>query len=247
MPRSPQQQLVDLLRDQLRSTEGLDSSSCDVVSCGCADVDRLLPGQGFRRGALIEWITATPAAGAATLALIAAREASRGGGALVVIERSQQFYAPAAAALGSDLANTIVIQPQHQRDEHWAIDQSLRSRGVAAVWAHVDRLDNRTLRRWQLAAETSGCLGCFVRPPEVRGQPSWAEVQLWIAPAPAAQHRKIRVTVLRCRGGTGGASVLLSMDEITGTLQACETNESSVVHLAPELAYPTPGVRAARA
>jgi hypothetical protein len=117
---------------------------------------------------------------AATLSLLSAREACREGGVLVVIDRSQTFYPPAAAAWGIDLERLIVVRPRSARDELWAAVESLRSPAVAAVWGVFDRLDNREFRRLQLAAQAGRTLGLLLRPAHVRGQPSWADVQFGV-------------------------------------------------------------------
>jgi hypothetical protein len=160
---------------------------------------------------------------AATLSLLAAREACREGGALVVLDRSRTFYPPAAAAWGIDLDRLIVVRPTNVQDEHWAAVQSLRSPAVAAMWGTIDRLDGRAFRRLQLAAQAGRTLGLFLRPPSARGQPSWADVTLgvnncglWIADCglnkvirnpqteirnhlPRHSQRRIQVRVLRRR------------------------------------------------
>jgi hypothetical protein len=87
----------------------------------------------------------------------------------------------------------------------WALDQALRCRAVKAVWACLGRwemhLNGRWFRRFQLAAERSGCLGIFVRSSWALGRPSWAELQLTVAPAvDATGERGLRVALLRCRG-----------------------------------------------
>jgi hypothetical protein len=97
---------------------------------------------------------------------------------LVVIDRGQTFYPPAAALWGIDLDRLIVVRPQSARDELWAAVQSLRSPAVAAVWGMIDRLDSRAFRRLQLAAQAGRTLGLLLRPPSARGQPSWADVRL---------------------------------------------------------------------
>lgn len=92
-------------------------------------------GGGLRRGAVAEWLSAAVASGAQTLALLAAREACREGKSLIVVDRQRRFYPPAAAAWGIDLSRLIVVHPASEAEELWAIDQALRCRGVAAVWA----------------------------------------------------------------------------------------------------------------
>ena len=134
---------------------------------------------------------------AATLSLLAAREACREGGTLVVIDRPQTFYPPAAAAWGIDLDRLIVIRPQSARDELWAAVQSLRSQAVAAVWGMIDRLDSRAFRRLQLAAQAGRTLGLLLRPSSARGQPSWADVRLGVSRGQGAGGREDTSLVMK--------------------------------------------------
>ena len=84
------------------------------------------------------------------------------GGALVVVDRSRLFYPPAAVGLGNRSGATDRRAPDSEADHAWALDQTLRSRGVAAVWPVPTRTITH-LRRWQLAGETSGVLGLLLR------------------------------------------------------------------------------------
>src|SRR3954470_8031010 len=179
-------QLINGLRRQLARWEAANAAEdTTVFSCGVAAIDRLLPGGGLRHGMLVEWLadaTGAVGGGAATLGLLAAREACAEGGALVVIDRRQTFYPPAAAAWGIDLDRLIVADPPNARDELWAAVQSLRSPVVAAMFATADRLDSRAFRRLQLAAQAGRTLGVLMRPASAREQPSWADVRLEVSP-----------------------------------------------------------------
>ena len=104
-------------------------------------------------------------------------------------------------------------------------DQALRCPAVAATVAWPERLDGRTFRRLQLAAEAGGGLGLLLRPSRARDEPSWAEIRLRVEPLPAAgpeAGRRLRVEVLRCRGQAEGQRVELEIDDAT-----------RIVHLAP--------------
>jgi|GEM_PF-3912956 len=125
-------EIVQVLADRVRQLETGFRPAAESVSSGLAPLDRLLPGKAFRRGTLVEWLAAEEGSGAGLLALTAAREACRQGGALVVLDRERSFYPPAAAAWGIDLEKLIVVRPS-SKDESWALDQVLRSAGVAAV------------------------------------------------------------------------------------------------------------------
>jgi len=234
------EQIVAALQQQMRLAENSHHNICEELTTGISALDRLLPQGGFRRGTLVEWL-GEPGAGGSTLALAAAREACREGGALVAIDRPRRLYPPAAAMLGVDLERLIVVRPQNQADERWAVHQALSCPAVAAVLCWPEKLDDRTVRRWQLAAERGKCLGLVVRPEQARAQPAWSEVRLLVRGLPvrglpAEGHRRLRVEVVHCRGARAGKCVELEFDDAT-----------SAVHLAPELADSTPHARPAGA
>jgi hypothetical protein len=250
--------VLQTLAEQLRALEETRwGGSGEVVSTGSAALDRLLGEGGFRRGTLVEWLAAGAADGAATLALLAARHLLAAGGALVVIDRRRVFYPPAAARLGFALENMIVVRPVNRADHAWALDQALRSRGVAAVWTCLEKQDARTLRRLQLAAETSGAVGLLLRDAQARGEPSWADVRLWIEPLAAptsGRDRRLRVELLHSRARFVRGSVELeipSLEEIptkdSPAGRKGTHHETYTVHLASQLAAAKTGRRPRRA
>jgi protein ImuA len=241
-----------------------------LVSSGTPALDGILPGGGFRRGSLVEWLAEGSGSGAGTLALLAAAQAARQGGAVVVVDFQQAFYPPAAVALGIELAQLIVVRPENEPDHRWALDQVLRSRGVAALWCRPATEEDHTWRRWQLAAETSGVLGLFVRPASARHEPSWAELRLSIEPIPcaywhaplhaepqrqmAARSRRLRVEVLRLRGGRAGPAIELEIPASAEALSApgdirsgSSNHETRAMHLASPVAAAKTGHRSQRA
>ncbi|HUY35725.1 MAG TPA: hypothetical protein VMV69_23480 [Pirellulales bacterium] len=227
------EQRVAELRQQLRQFEQDRRPVGETsLSTGCGPLDRLLPGGGLSRGGLVEWLAAGAGSGAASLALVAARGACREHGSLVVIDGRGTFYPPAAALAGIELEGVLVVRAEQAGDEAWALDQALRSMGVGAVFCQSDRLHPRAVRRLQLAAESSGGLGLLVRPETARQEPCWAEARLLVRPLPTVKSpmgskgaRRLRVELLRARGGAGGRSVDLEIDD-----------EKGVVCLAAELA-----------
>lgn len=229
------EQIVAALQERMRRVENAHHLQYERLTTGIAALDRLLPEGGFARGALVEWL-GEPGAGASSLALAAAREACREGGALVAIDRPRRLYPPAAAMLGVDLERLIVVRPQNQADERWAVHQALSCPAVAAVLCWPEKLDDRTFRRWQLAAERGKCLGLVVRPEQALAQPAWSEVRLLVRALPAEGNRRMRVEVVHSRGASAEKCVELEFDDAT-----------SAVHLAPELADSTPHARPAGA
>jgi hypothetical protein len=172
-----QRQILEHLAEQIGQI-GEVRAAGELFSSGYPPLDGLLPGGGFRRGWLVEWVAAVPGVGATELALAAARSACGEGRLLVAVDRRREFYPPAAASLGLAWEQMVIVQPANAADEAWAIDQALRSPGVGAVLAWPQKLDDHTFRRWQLAAETSGAVGLLLRPAAARRQPSWAQVKL---------------------------------------------------------------------
>jgi hypothetical protein len=213
--------IVQALREQISTLEHArrprDGKS---ISSGCGPLDLLLPEEGFRWGTLVEWLSAEAGGGAATLAFASAREAGSEGGAVVVFDAAREFYPPAAVRLGIRLENLIVVQAATTADNLWALDQALRCSGVAAAVAWLEKLDGRTFRRLQLAAEEGGGLGLLIRPQEARSEPSWADVRLLVEPLPstAGTNRRLRIEILRCRAATGG-SVNVELLDPEGTSQ----------------------------
>jgi len=213
------------------------------VSSGCGPLDRLLPDAGFRRGTLVEWLGSGSGNGVGTLALATAQAACRDGGALVVLDRRREFYPLVAFRLGIDPQNLIVVRADGDADNAWALDQALRCRAVAAVLAWPEKLDGRTFRRLQLAAEESGGLGLLIRDASARHEPSWADVRLLVETLPLGplplgrgNMRRLRIHLLRCRGTTSGLGVDVDIDDETRTM-----------HLVTQLAAATDHGKTARA
>ena len=250
MKTQNQSELITRLQKKIQRAETA-SRNCDGirVSSGCVAIDRLLPGSGYQRGSLVQWLTGG-GQGADYLSLMVAQKACEDGGAMVVFDPLNQFYPPTAAAIGINLDNLIVLRSKDHQSLMWSIDQALRCPAVATVWGPLDQIDERWFRRFQLSAEASGCIGLFIQPLTQARQPSWAEVQ-WIVghaspvevPRSNAQaistvtiatttarsnaaelhsnprQQLVRLLLTRCRGTQTGKTVNLSINTITGNVQ----------------------------
>jgi len=220
--RSPEQ-ILCALREQIARVERTHATEpSELVSSGLPALDRRLPQGGFRWGTLVEWLSSRPGCGAETLALGAAREACRLGGALVVLDRLREFYPPAAVCRGIPPEAMVIVQAGCEADQLWALDQALRSLGVAAVLAWPEKLDDRTFRRLQLAAEQGGGLGLLIRPEKARREPSWADFRLRVEALPTVSQgrRRLRIQVLHCRSGSRGETVDVEIDDETHPLHS---------------------------
>lgn len=195
----------------------------EVVSSGLRRLDSLLPGGGIRRGSLIEWLADGEGSGATTLAgLVACRLAAASSArTIVVVDRRGWFHPPGLIPWltrqsdpGKEGPRLIVARPAGDDDEIWAIDQALRCSGVAAVvawprmaalWSGQERPARghgrqqwtTAMRRWQLAARSSGAVGLFVRPEAARREPSWAEARIAVTPLPSPSDAVVTQRSLR--------------------------------------------------
>jgi protein ImuA len=221
--------------------EGVKSPTvADVFSTGAAPLDQRFPEGGLQAGTVVEWLATAPGAGTGTLALLAARQALARGGALVMCDRHRLLYPPALAALGIDLARIVLVQAKDAADHRWVIDQALRSPAVAVVWGSLAELDDKTSRRFQLAAESSGAIGLLLRPASARGQPTWADVQLAVTPLATGERRAWSVECVRARGPTADGPTVVTWDETTASLRAVSSpHETPAEHLASRLARAT--------
>jgi protein ImuA len=184
------------LREEIRRIERRPARRDGVVPCGRAEIDALLPGGGFRRGALTE-LVGGPASGKAAAAL--ALFAALGPEALLAwVDGPGELYPPAAAALGVDLARLLVVRPAAavpSRQEPalavlWAAEALLGAGAFAAV--AVDALPLRALRgadaaarRLQAAVEKGGAIGLWLSPDRSGLRLSGA-ARLELAPASGA-------------------------------------------------------------
>jgi protein ImuA len=201
----------------------------------------LCPDLGLRPGGIVEWLAATPGAGAVACAMQAmSRYVSVSDqGILVVVDASREFHAPALSGWGISLGRTLLVYPGTRQEACWAIEQCLRCPGVSAVCAWVaERFPTHVQRRWQLAAEAGGGVGMFFRPEAARREPVWADVRLLVTPLAGdrGEARRMRIDVLYRRGGLGGTARVWEIDHAEG-----------LVRVVPKVAGPATAARAAGA
>jgi protein ImuA len=214
----------DILRKLTERIQAIESGqhckSPAIVPLGMPALDPLLPDGGLPAGSLVELLSAAEGAGAWTFGLLMARQASGQQKTLVVVDLSGCFYPPAAAKLGVDLHRTIVVHPSTQGDAHAAMNLALRCSAVGAVVAWCDRIQPLEFRRLQLAAEVGTGLGFLLRGSSALRAPSFARWRLLVTPMDSTDaSRRIRVDVVRCRGGKDGQSLIVEIDSETGDVR----------------------------
>ncbi|MFJ3483052.1 translesion DNA synthesis-associated protein ImuA [Pseudomonas sp. NPDC090202] len=186
---------LDALLDERRVWKGRSEvQSVAAQPTGHALLDRALPLGGWPPAALTEILI--PAHGSGELRLLwptLARLAASGE-RIVLVAPPFVPYPQAWQAAGVDLRQLAVIDA-NERDALWAVEQCLRSGSCGTVLCWPDKIDDRALRRLQVAAETGETLAFACRGQQAALNPSPAALRIAIDVRP----RQLRV--LKCRGG----------------------------------------------
>lgn len=203
----PDPRLAPLLqRPDLWRGDALARPLREGVASGFAELDAVLPGAGWPRGALTELLAAGEGVGEVSLLLpaLAALEAEAGWIALVAPPWLP--HAPAWQALGVDLARVLVVRAA-ARDAPWACEQLLASGACAAVLAWLPQIDARALRRLQLAGAGRRSLAFVFRPAATATSASPAALRLVLTAGAGG----LAVHVLKRRGPPLARSLSLAV------------------------------------
>ncbi|MCO5248011.1 MAG: recombinase RecA [Chitinophagales bacterium] len=104
----------------------------DTISTGSLGLDLALGIGGFPKGRIIE-IYGPESSGKTTLALHAIAEAQKKGGVALMIDAEHAFDKTYAAALGVDVDNLLIAQPDDGEQALDIAEHMIRSSGVAIV------------------------------------------------------------------------------------------------------------------
>lgn len=221
------------LRRRLNELERGGRTAGAVLPFGNAAIDAALPQGGMALGALHELAGVGSdeedgAVAAAFLAGILARLAPER--PVLWCSAAGDLYGPGLAACGLGPERLIVAQTQSDRTVLWAMEEGLRSAGLAAVVGEVEALPSAASRRLQLAAEVSGVTAFVLRrwrtgerAARQRTAPN-AAVTRWRVTAlpgtvagdtPGIGRPRWRLELWRCRGGVP-ASWMVEASDATG-------------------------------
>lgn len=191
-------EIIEGLQGEIDRIERRPSQRVRFASSGRPEVDALLPGGGFPRGALTE-LAGGHASGKTALALSALAAAMGQDGLAAFVDGRGELYPPAAAAFGVDLDRLLVVRPLapgHEDGEGegvrralWAAEALLSSGAFEAVAVDVpiegtrDRMAGTTclagmLRRLRAAAEKGGAMGVWLGVPGSARVPSAVRLEL---------------------------------------------------------------------
>jgi protein ImuA len=205
--------VLERLRARLAGLEAVGRRGA-VLPLGLPGIDRALPGGGLARGCLHE-LCGKPGHGAALgfAATLLGRLMADGGHAVWIGPRDELF-GPGLAELGLAPERLIMVRARARDARLWALEEALRSSGLAAALAEIDQLTLTHSRRLQLAAEAKGVTALLLRPPGAGATPSAAVTRWQIEAAPSETSGKPRrasgrphwrLGLFRCRGGRTGS------------------------------------------
>lgn len=175
-------------------------------------VIREMLGGGFPKGELVELLTMTEASGELSLILPAVASLGRAFWVLPGVE----FFTPCAPAMeacGLVLTEQLFVTPAATEEAYWAAERAVAEGTFGAVVAWLKPLspeeDRRAMRRLALAARTSGTTVFVVRPLNLSGTATNADLRVALSPAADGETR-VRVTRAGFLARTETAVVRLS-------------------------------------
>jgi len=189
MPESPiatpiATPIDQLLRSRPDLWRGQQRPARQVIATGRATLDAWLPDGGWPHGRLIELLPEPLGSGELELLLPMLAEQTRQGRPTILAAPPLIPCPQHLEQAGLALERLIIVRSSDQAP--WAAEQSLKSGlcGAVVLWPPPGRIEARTVRRLQLAAE-SGSAPLFVcyRPGQ-EPPPSLATLRLGIRPGP---------------------------------------------------------------
>jgi cell division inhibitor SulA len=188
---------LDTLFHNAAIWRGSEQSRADSpgIPSGFAAFDEKLG--GWPLGALVELIPQQEGIGEFSILLPALARLSKDERWVALINPPYIPYAPALAHAGIDLAKVVVVRATGTVNTLWSMEQTLRSGACSAVLGWPTSINERAIRRLQLATEAGHALGAYFTQPGALARTSPVPYRLQIN----GTIDDIRVEVLKRRGG----------------------------------------------
>lgn len=190
------QAVLDTLLERGTIRRGSRGAVGETLPTGFATLDAATGG-GWPFGALAECLVAQTGSGAMRLCLSALARVTRAHGA-ALINPPYEPYAPALLQAGLNLDRLLVLRPDAAADQLWAAVRCLQDEACRMTLFWITRIDDKSLRRLQLAAEEGRACAVLFRPLEQQVKPSPATLRLAVRPEPNGGG--LGVDVFKCHG-----------------------------------------------
>jgi hypothetical protein len=196
--------LLEQLKEVCRSGRADVHERSSALPSGFAELDAALPGGGWPSGAITELMPDAQGIGELSLVLPALARVTRAGRYLAWIAPPSLPCPAALAQAGIALERLLLVRTTDTASGLWAAEQLLRCAHIGAVLAWPVVLDDRQVRRLQLAAEAGGGCGMLYRPAAAASTPSPAALRLRLHAADDG----IGIHIQKSRGGHARALVV---------------------------------------
>jgi cell division inhibitor SulA len=207
--QSKQQRLGQLLaRPDIWQAVNEHRRQAPGLSSGYAALNAVLATRGWPRGATTELLVDKAGIGEISLLLPALAEITRQERMVILVNPPHIPYAPALAAASVRLEKLLLLHPRGQRDQLWAIEQSLQSGccGALLSWQGREILADKDLRRLQIAAREGDCVHFHFRPQSCAVSPSPAALRLQLG----SDGEQLALQLLKQLGGKSGQRLHLA-------------------------------------
>ncbi|MDH3327017.1 MAG: translesion DNA synthesis-associated protein ImuA [Gammaproteobacteria bacterium] len=169
-------------------------------------LDNILPTHGWPTNALIEVLLPRWGIGELQLLLPVIVAMSQHPKWVAWISPPFVPYAPALVYAGVDIEHLVVIPKEESKAESlWAMEKILRNKSCGIAMSWPQKINDKAMRRLQLAAEEGGSLGFVFRDYQVVSSPAALRISLSII------NHQLQVTLLKARGASRGQSILLDL------------------------------------
>ncbi|MFA0812066.1 translesion DNA synthesis-associated protein ImuA [Microbulbifer epialgicus] len=178
------------------------------IASGFRSLDALLSGHGWPRGATTELLMDQTGVGELALLLPSLARLTQAEQMVILVTPPFIPYAPALASSGVHLEKLLLLHPRGQKDTLWSLEQSLQSGSCGALlsWQGQHSLEDKDLRRLQLAARNGECLHFHFRPLAESANPSPASLRLQLG----SDGAQLAVKLLKQLGGPSGQCLHLA-------------------------------------
>lgn len=167
------------------------------VSTGYSKLDKRLWSSGWPRGGITEILVDCYGSGELQLVIPALAKMSHEGDWITWVSPPYTPYPPALLHAGLNLSRLLLVRTRRSDDALWAAEQSLRSGSSAATLLWIENVQDKSMRRLQLAAEEGNSMGLIFRPMTALAQASPAALRIKLFP----DHTGIHLHIVKMRGG----------------------------------------------
>lgn len=206
------QPTAELLKHPALWKAGALQRAVEATSTGFEVLDRHLPGNGWPKAGLCEFMLPSSGLGELKLLLPVLKTLSRQSRWIAWVNPPFIPYAPALKAAGVDIDKILLIHPKNHKDALWALERATQSGTCSAALAWLDERELKTkdTQRLQLAARQGGTLSCLIRPEKALAENSMAELRVAVR---RSGEDSLNVSLCKRRGGWPVPDLCLSLRE----------------------------------